>query len=304
MNDTPTYRIQTVSELTGVPAPTLRAWERRYGVPSPSRTRASYRLYSEEDVEQVRRMRNLIEQGIAPAEAARALQAGPAPTTHEAAEEDDPWEIARQSLLGAVERFDPEALEDAVRRALILGSASDVFQRVLAPVQVEVGERWERGEVSVAQEHFASEVIERASRELLRLIQPEEGSRLALLACFPDETHTLPLYGAALRLAQWGFRTIVLGRRTPPAALDHAAKVLEPDFVGLSVTIAPETGEARHVVGAYAKAVRGRLWAVGGAASESLSGPIKRRGGIVAGRDLDAFKVELERALARARRAS
>ena len=44
------YRIRAVAELTGVSTATLRAWERRYGVPTPSRTASAYRLYGDEDV--------------------------------------------------------------------------------------------------------------------------------------------------------------------------------------------------------------------------------------------------------------
>ncbi|HEU4535337.1 MAG TPA: MerR family transcriptional regulator, partial [Polyangiaceae bacterium] len=73
------FRIRVAAELSGVPAATLRAWERRYGVPAPSRTTSAYRLYSANDVEQVRRLRVLVERGVSPAEAARAVLAEPAP---------------------------------------------------------------------------------------------------------------------------------------------------------------------------------------------------------------------------------
>ena len=54
MNTEPRYRINAVAEMTGVPAPTLRAWERRYGIPRPGRSESSYRLYSDADVAEVR----------------------------------------------------------------------------------------------------------------------------------------------------------------------------------------------------------------------------------------------------------
>ena len=68
------YRIRVVSEMTGIPSATLRAWERRYGIPSPQRTASSYRLYSDFDVETVRQMRDLCDQGVSPSEAARMLK--------------------------------------------------------------------------------------------------------------------------------------------------------------------------------------------------------------------------------------
>lgn len=73
------FRINRVAETTGVPEATLRAWERRYQVPKPSRTASGYRLYSQRDVAQVRRMRELCEAGISPADAAREILLAGAP---------------------------------------------------------------------------------------------------------------------------------------------------------------------------------------------------------------------------------
>ncbi|MDB4986746.1 MAG: Transcriptional regulator, MerR family, partial [Myxococcaceae bacterium] len=67
------YRIHAVSEITGVPEATLRAWERRYAVPVPERTPSGYRLYSQKDVDLVRRMRELCANGMAPVDAARMV---------------------------------------------------------------------------------------------------------------------------------------------------------------------------------------------------------------------------------------
>ena len=67
------YRIQAVAEMTGVSAATLRAWERRYGIPSPSRTASAYRLYSDRDIALVRQVRELCEGGMAPSQAAQVV---------------------------------------------------------------------------------------------------------------------------------------------------------------------------------------------------------------------------------------
>lgn len=67
------YRINWVSEQTGISEATLRAWERRYRVPEPARTPSGYRVYSVNDVEKVRRMRELCAGGMSPSEAALAV---------------------------------------------------------------------------------------------------------------------------------------------------------------------------------------------------------------------------------------
>lgn len=74
MTDQPgRFRINRVAETTGIPEATLRAWERRYQVPKPARTPSGYRLYSQQDVAQVRRMRELCEKGLAPGDAAKEI---------------------------------------------------------------------------------------------------------------------------------------------------------------------------------------------------------------------------------------
>ncbi|HLT36250.1 MAG TPA: MerR family transcriptional regulator, partial [Enhygromyxa sp.] len=114
------YRIQTVAEMTGVPAATLRAWERRYGIPSPERSSSSYRLFSEHDVASVRKLKELCDQGMAPAEAARLVsrieEASNTPV------EGDPYRRACEAILRAIADFDPRDLEQSVRAAMFLGS--------------------------------------------------------------------------------------------------------------------------------------------------------------------------------------
>lgn len=291
------YRIQTVAELTGVPAATLRAWERRYGVPAPMRTASAYRLYSEQDVELVSRLRDLCaNEGMAPAEAARLLrETGVAPEAD--AVGADPYVVARDRLVAAVDRFDPDALEAELHHALCLGSASVIFERVLGPALREIGDRWHAGLLGVAQEHMATEQIVGASRDLLRLMQPD-AARTVLLACFADEEHVVPLLGVSFRFAQWGFRVILLGARTPPDAVEQARRTLDPTLIGLSVTVPPTRPRARELVSAYAAACGDTPWLVGGAAAEALRPQIEAAGGTVSDDDMGRLQVKVERMLA------
>src|SRR5690606_38080377 len=201
------YRIQTVAEMTGVPAATLRAWERRYGIPSPERTSSAYRLFSEHDIASIRKLKELCDAGMAPAEAARLVV-----RTAEASNtpvESDPYRRACEAILRAVAEFDPHELDQAVRAAMFLGSASTVYHRIFAPTMRAVGDRWHAGTFSIAQEHLATEVLMAVARDLLSLIEPSSGPE-ALLACFADEQHALPLYGVSFGLVQTGLRPIVL----------------------------------------------------------------------------------------------
>ncbi|MFN3197462.1 MAG: MerR family transcriptional regulator [Bradymonadia bacterium] len=291
------YRIRVVSEMTGIPSPTLRAWERRYGIPSPDRSPGQYRLYSDHDVETLRRMRDLCDQGVSPSEAARLIKqraeeviveppaTTPPPPTGLDPSLRTPWSVAVDRILTAVEAFDPQGLAEATRHALCLGPARSVFEYVFAPAQREVGNRWHAGRISVAHEHLASEHLTGVARDLLKLMQPSSDERLALLACFDDEQHVLPLYGSALYFVEWGFRTVVMGARTPPDALAEAVTNLDPDIVGLSLTMPPQVSDLPATLDQYAKACKGRPWMVGGRAAEPLREDFESRGATVVGLD-------------------
>ena len=291
------YRIRTVSQLSGVSTATLRAWERRYGVPSPARTASAYRLYSDADVALIKRMNALVKQGIAASEAARTVLVAREQAPPAAADELDPFAAASERLVDATLRFDPDGLELEVNRALALGPALTLYERTLAPALRRIGELWHLGTVTVAQEHLASQIMLGALIDLVRLSQPVDASRRVALACFADEDHTLGMYGAALRFASWGFQSLILGPRTPPAAIARVVEALTPDAVALSSTIAPEGARARELCDAYADACRGTLWVVGGGGAEAMRPWVEARGGICAGRDAAELRRAIDRGL-------
>ncbi len=283
------YRIQTVAEMTGVPAATLRAWERRYGIPVPERSNSSYRLFSEHDVASIRRLKELCDNGMAPAEAAKMVSRLEEASNNPV--EGDPYSRACAAVMRAVVDFDPQALELAIRGAMFLGSATTVYSRVLAPVMREVGNGWHRGELSIAQEHMTSEMLSAVARDMLRLLDPPPDAPQAVVACFADEDHTLPLYGVAFALIQAGMSPLLLGAKTPPSAIRHAVESIQPRLVALSVTVAPPAYRSRELIDDYADAVGSVPWIIGGAGSEDLREMVEQAGGmVVAGRNLDDLR--------------
>jgi DNA-binding transcriptional MerR regulator len=272
------FRINAAAELCGVPAATLRAWERRYGIPVPRRTASAYRLYTLEDVELIRRMRDLVDEGVSPAEAARVVLGSPAPVADEHVPIDG-LELAQGRILAATQRWDAPAIDLELTRLSMLLDAQTLYERVVSPVLTEVGSRWERGELSVGQEHLLSDRLELAVRASLRAVERAEGP-VVLLACVDSEQHVLGLLGAALRFAASGAHTVLLGAMTPAAALGDAVRSIAPRMVGLSVSIAP--ANPKPLFRAYGKACGSTSWVVGGSAAESLRPAIEDAGGIVA----------------------
>jgi len=151
----------------------------------------------------------------------------------------------------------------------------------LRPAMIEIGQRWHDGVFSVGQEHMATSIIEGATASMLRLVAREDAERTAVVACFADDTHTLPILGFSLHMASWGFDVVRLGARTPPHAIRQAVEELDPAIVGLSVTMTPAGHRARELVEEYAAACGETPWVVGGAAAQGLGELIEQHGGTV-----------------------
>ena len=243
-------RIGELSRRVGVSPELLRAWELRYGLLQPSRSPGGFRLYSSADEERIKRMRAFQTQGLSAAEAARlALESTAAAGTPAA---DGASALDHNSLAQALERFDEPAAQEAFDRALSAVSIESLLRDLVIPYLHDLGERWEAGTASVAQEHFASNFLR---GRLLGLARGwgQGGGPLAILACAPGEQHDLPLIAFGLALRAYGWRIAFLGPDTPLGTLADAAAKLAPRLVVVSATSAPRLARLRDELGTLAR---------------------------------------------------
>jgi DNA-binding transcriptional MerR regulator/methylmalonyl-CoA mutase cobalamin-binding subunit len=271
-----------VAELTGVPSPTLRAWERRYGVPSPPRTRSAYRAYTPDDVRVIVTMRKLVDGGMSAGDAAAAVRSAPPPAPSEADPLRDFFALTVERILEAVMAYDADAVDRELSLAAMATNALTLYERIVSPAMVRIGDGWREGKLTIAQEHLASDRFAAITRAHLRLLQPASPSHHVVLGSFADDDHVIGLLGAALSFAAYGFQVTMLGARTPPVAIGDAVRALAPDLVGLSLTQAPPPHRARELVDGYADAVGSTVWVVGGVAAGEIEPLVVARGGIVA----------------------
>ena len=229
-------RIGELSRRVGVSVELLRAWERRYALLAPERTRGGFRLYSDEDVNRVLRMRANLDRGLAAAEAARLIVADGVGLSGTAMAD------ASAALVAALDSFDDAGAQAAFDRLLAAFTVDVVLEEALLPYLRDLGERWQRGEVSVAQEHFASNLVRSRLVALSRGWDRGEGPR-ALLACVEGEQHDLPLVAFGLLLRSHGWRICYLGASTPIASVVETAQSLEPSVIVLSGTVSGVFGE-------------------------------------------------------------
>jgi MerR family transcriptional regulator, light-induced transcriptional regulator len=254
-----TYRIHIAAEMSGVSEGLIRAWERRYGVLKPRRTASGYRAYTEHDIEVLRRLKKLTEEGVAIAEAVRLLpqlkreakesleQDALVSIRVPAEEQYGKW---RQEILRGAEFLDQQAVERVLDEGIAAVPPLVFFDEIVTPVQQEIGVRWHDGRLNVTQEHLVTHALR---QRLMLLLQqaPRRAKKHIVCACFPDEEHDLGLIGVALRFRHAGWRVTYLGARTPLENLATLVRSVLPDVVALSsINDLGEASFAQHIAAA------------------------------------------------------
>lgn len=219
-------RIGELARRTGVSPELLRAWERRYGLLEPLRSDGGFRLYTTADAERVMRMQRGLAEGLSAAEAARRAIAEERPR-------EGRFDDARARLLAAIRAYDEPTIHIFLDEALAQFALETVLEELVLPVLREIGSAWERGELEIAQEHFASHVFR---ERLLALARHwgRGGGPLAILACPPGEKHDIGLIAFGLVLRSHGWRILFLGGDTPLETVARAAESTRPAIVVVS----------------------------------------------------------------------
>ena len=269
-------RIGELSKRSGVSPDLLRAWERRYGLLRPMRSAGGLRLYTPADVERVRVMRRHLADGLAASEAAAlAARTG---VDDEAALMALRPEAMREDLADALDRYDEPRAQAILDRLLAVATVDTLLGEVVLPYLRELGERWSRGEASVAQEHFASSIVRG------RLLGLARGWGLglgptAVLACLPGEQHDLGLIAFGLALRSRGWRIVYLGGDTPIETVGEVSRHVDPSLVVVTAVtserVEPVVTQLRALAGRHRLALAGaaaRNGALDGSGALALSG--------------------------------
>jgi len=236
--DTEFYPIRTVSTLTGVNAITLRAWERRYGLIKPVRTDNGHRVYTRTDIDNIHRIVALLDKGLAISQVRHALAAPEQGATRFV--DARPWAVFRERLVMAIAQFDESRLEDIYNEILALYPTGLVTRRVLLPLLVELGERWQSTEGSVAEEHFFGVYLRnKLGARFHHRNRNNTGPKL-LIACLPGEQHEVGLLLFALAAHEHGYRLVLLGANMPLADLPLAAERSQSTAIALSGSLEPD----------------------------------------------------------------
>ncbi len=218
VTDEPFYNIKAVSQATGIELVTLRAWERRYGVPEPNRSEQGYRLYSDRDIAVLRWLQLRIVEGLTIKRAIGLLhsqlpQAEVLPMTIPVAlDTGASFEKLVGTLLDAAQSFDARAAQMAVAQSFALFPVEDACIHVLLPVLALIGDRWRLGQISLQAEHFITNLIRQHLLALGAAMPPASRDGCAVLGCVAGDWHEIGILTLSLFLRRQGWNVVYLGQ--------------------------------------------------------------------------------------------
>jgi methanogenic corrinoid protein MtbC1 len=269
------YNTRAVVQKTGVPADTFRAWERRYGLPTPCRTPGNQRLYSERDIATIGWLRDQTMDGLTISQAVALFRSEECLVNASEPEPGSPFLTMFRSVgmlakptsfrnladnqeetdfvgadgepqptkrrlyelvADALMSFDDAAAEQVIEEAIAILPVDQICSQVFEPALAEVGSRWQRQEIGVGVEHFASAFVLRKIGTLFNLSQPHIGKGPVVAACVEGERHEIGLLLTALSLSKGGYRVVYLGPNLPVDDLCNAVASLNPPVVLLSAS--------------------------------------------------------------------
>ncbi|QCT04629.1 transcriptional regulator, MerR family protein [Paenibacillus algicola] len=268
------YSIKQVSTMLDMPSVTIRAWENRYGAVKPLRTESGYRMYSPDDIEDLKWLKEQVEEkGMSISQAVLMLKAGksfPGPGRGEpfptlgAEQQEGPYEELSGQIFNALFTFQSERANRLIDYGFSIYGYDAMFYKVLVPVLVKVGDAWEAGTASVAQEHFMTELISRRFFQFFHLFPVHSYMPKVLSLCPEGEYHQVGLMLFSLLLRRNGLDVAYLGPNTPREGLLDIIDSQGIGIVCLSVTNARYVGRADELVDYISEAFPEVLFLLGG----------------------------------------
>jgi DNA-binding transcriptional MerR regulator/methylmalonyl-CoA mutase cobalamin-binding subunit len=306
--DTPTFNLKAVVKETGIKPDTLRAWERRYGLPEPDRTDGGHRIYSQRDIDTLKWLLDRQEEGLSISRAVDLWNSlsekgndplMTAPYVHtEMAIPIEPGKALqdlRHAWIQATMAFDERSAEAILNQAFAVYPPEAVMQHLVQKGLAHIGQGWYRGEITVQQEHFATELAMRRLEAQIAAAPPASRSGRVLVACPPGEEHSFPALLLTFLLRRMGWDVIYLGANVPMAEIGSTIESTRVKLVILSAqslaTASTLAGMTQHL------GSRGILVAYGGGVFVRIPDLTNRVHGHYLGDDIGQVHARVEQVL-------
>lgn len=239
--------ISTVERETGLSKDTLRVWERRYGFPQPVRDANGERAYPSDQVDKLRLIRRLMDQGMRPGKivaASTEVLASHLEGTRNASAPARPEFAQAGEVISLIREHKANELREFLGLMLLRLGLKQFVTDVVAPLNVVVGAEWAQGRIAIFEEHFYTEQVQHLLRHAIGSIpQPSQPPRM-LLTTLPGEEHQLGLLMAHACMVVGGAQCISLGVQTPAREIAQAAQAHGANIVGISFSAATQINAA------------------------------------------------------------
>jgi methylmalonyl-CoA mutase cobalamin-binding subunit len=281
------YTIKEAAARTGLSIPTVRVWERRYGVVRPTRTAAGYRLYDDESIRRLVAMRHLVEEeGWRPSQAAEhviavgadaAVASGSADESDTVPRSDDRGvssartaELAIDGFLVAAHQFDVPAMERILDESFASQRFESAMDDIVFPALRGIGDAWSAGEIDVAAEHAASETVR---RRLARFFDAAgRGDRIpqVIVGLPPGSQHEIGAFAFAVAARRVGLHVLYLGANVPLESWLRTVRESGASVAVVAVVAASDVSAASVVVDALRSTPRPLTCAIGGLSAREV----------------------------------
>ena len=241
IDDTPLYNLKAVIHETGLSPETLRAWERRYGLPRPQRSTGGHRLFTQHDIDMLKWLVERQTEGLIISHAVemwRRLEKDGQDPLQQAQSSSQMLNVngitlddLRNGWITACLAFDEQSAERSLSQAFAIADPEIACTEVLQKGLAGIGDRWYQGVISVQQEHFASALAMRRINTLFSATPPPTRPERILAACPPGEEHEFVLLLAAFLLRRRGWDVVYLGANVPLSQLDETLRLNTPSSI-------------------------------------------------------------------------
>jgi DNA-binding transcriptional MerR regulator len=263
--DHPSYNIKAVAQMVGLLPVTLRAWERRYGLPSPMRGGQGYRLYSEHDLQTLRWLKSQLESGMNIGQAAQRLhqmvESGNDPTAMEFLHDEHSLSLSslQSQVATSLKQLNSQRASQAYRQALNTYPVEEIFSGLIEPIMIRIGEDWQKGQIPVAEEHFASEFFQEHLLSMLNVTVPHFRAGTIMAGCMPGEQHQIGLVMIVILLRMRGWNVAYFGSNLHLDRLEEVTSNLNPRLILFSATLVENAKKVLSLVDEMRKISRSAI---------------------------------------------
>lgn len=270
-----------VSKLLDLPTVTIRAWENRYKIIEPARDENGHRIYSDQNVEDLRWLIHQTKHnGLSIKHAANLLEqkrkeaaAEPDMSTQSLSVEFPSEILLKNEIYNSLLDIQPMETNRLIDIAFSMFDFNFVIHRILIPTLVRIGDEWEEGKISVAQEHYSTELVKQRLLQFFRIFPQNTKYPTMIAACPTNERHELGLLCFSLFLRRKGVEVIYLGADTPPEGIIQMQKFKQVNYVILSSTDKEKLELHTEYIEQIAQANPLTTFIIGGHCYKSLSLP-------------------------------